>query len=143
MSLPDWAGDVARYMLEEGLVNTLKIAVIALVGSTLAGVTLGTLLTIRFLPSRVLIRLYVEIWRGLPILVTIFIIFFALPARVVVTAADHLSSAEGPQRPRGGERLIHPVHAPRCMRRHAGGRAARGQACAVRASVVPCARRSG
>ena len=80
MSLPDWAGDVTRYVLEEGLVNTLKIAAIALVGSTIVGITLGTLLTIQFLPSRALIRLYIEIWRGLPILVTIFIIFYALPA---------------------------------------------------------------
>jgi polar amino acid transport system permease protein len=80
MSLPDWVEPVARYMLEEGLVGTLKIAAAALVGSTLIGVTLGTLLTIRFLPTRALIRLYVEVWRGLPILVTIFIIYFALPA---------------------------------------------------------------
>jgi His/Glu/Gln/Arg/opine family amino acid ABC transporter permease subunit len=80
MSLPDWTGDVARYMLEVGLRNTLKIAAVALVGSTLVGITLGTLLTIKFLPLRALIRLYIEIWRGLPILVTIFIMFFALPA---------------------------------------------------------------
>ena len=52
VSLPDWTGDVARYMLEEGLVNTLKIAAISLVGSFVIGVTLGTLLTIRFLPLR-------------------------------------------------------------------------------------------
>jgi polar amino acid transport system permease protein len=92
MSLPDWAGDVARYMLEEGLVNTLKIAAIALVGSTLVGITLGTLLTISFLPSRALIRLYVEIWRGLPILVTIFIMFFALPAVSLSLRFDALTA---------------------------------------------------
>jgi len=80
MSLPDWVEPVARYMLEEGLANTLKLSAIALVGSALVGITLGTLLTIRFLPTRALIRLYIEVWRGLPILVTIFIIFFALPA---------------------------------------------------------------
>jgi polar amino acid transport system permease protein len=92
MSLPDWAGDVARYMLEEGLVNTLKIAAIALVGSTLVGITLGTLLTIGFLPSRALIRLYIEIWRGLPILVTIFIMFFALPAVSLSLRFDALTA---------------------------------------------------
>ena len=80
MSTPDWVGPVARYVLEVGLRNTLKLSAIALVGSTLIGVTLGTLLTIRFLPTRALIRLYIEIWRGLPILVTIFIVYFALPA---------------------------------------------------------------
>jgi His/Glu/Gln/Arg/opine family amino acid ABC transporter permease subunit len=80
MSLPDWVQPVAEYMLREGLANTLKLSAIALVGSAVVGITLGTLLTIRFLPLRAVIRLYIEVWRGLPILVTIFIIFFALPA---------------------------------------------------------------
>ena len=80
MEIPDWAGPVLRYMLEEGLTGTLEIAAIALTGSVLIGVTLGTLLTVKFLPLRGLIRLYIEVWRGLPILVTIFIIFFALPS---------------------------------------------------------------
>lgn len=80
MNVPDWTEPVARYVIEQGLVNTLKLSAIALVGSALIGITLGTLLTIRFLPMRALIRLYIEVWRGLPILVTIFIIFFALPA---------------------------------------------------------------
>ena len=92
MSLPDWSGEVARYVLEEGLVNTLKIAAIALVGSTLVGITLGTLLTIKFLPLRALIRLYIEIWRGLPILVTIFIMFFALPAVSLSLRFDALTA---------------------------------------------------
>lgn len=80
MSLPEWVEPVARYVVEVGLRNTLKLSAIALAGSSLIGITLGTLLTIRFLPTRALIRLYIEIWRGLPILVTIFIVFFALPA---------------------------------------------------------------
>lgn len=79
MSLPDWIEPVARYMFEEGLKNTLKLSAIALAGSALIGITLGILLTIRFLPLRALIRAYIEVWRGLPILVTIFIVFFALP----------------------------------------------------------------
>ena len=80
MSIPDWVGPVAEYIFEVGLVNTLKISAMALVGSAVIGIVLGTLLTIRFLPSRALIRLYIEVWRGLPILVTIFMIFFLLPA---------------------------------------------------------------
>lgn len=79
MSYPDWVDPVARYIIHVGLVNTLKLSAIALVGSSIIGITLGTLLTIHFLPTRALIRLYIEIWRGLPILVTIFIVFFALP----------------------------------------------------------------
>ncbi len=80
MNTPDWVEPVARYVIEVGLRNTLKLSAIALVGSSVIGITLGTLLTVHFLPTRALIRLYIEIWRGLPILVTIFIIFFALPA---------------------------------------------------------------
>jgi polar amino acid transport system permease protein len=82
MSIPDWIGPVAEYVLEVGLVNTLKIAAIALVGSTVIGILLGTLLTIRFLPTRALIRLYIEVWRGLPILVTLFFLFFLLPQEI-------------------------------------------------------------
>lgn len=78
--LPDWVEPVARYMAEEGLKGTLRIAAVSLAGSTVIGIVLGTLLTIRFRPTRAVIRLYIEVWRGLPILVTIFIIYFALPS---------------------------------------------------------------
>ena len=80
MTLPEWVEPVARYMFTEGLKGTLRIAALSLVGSTVIGIVLGTLLTIRFRPTRAIIRLYIEIWRGLPILVTIFIIFYALPS---------------------------------------------------------------
>jgi polar amino acid transport system permease protein len=56
------------------------MAGLAVLGSAVVGVLLGTVLTIRFWPSRALIRLYIEIWRGLPIIVTIFLIYFALPS---------------------------------------------------------------
>jgi polar amino acid transport system permease protein len=93
VSLPDWTNDVVRYMLEEGLRNTLKIAAISLVGSFVIGVTLGTLLTIRFLPLRAVIRLYIEVWRGLPILVTLFIVYFALPAVTLSLRFEALTAA--------------------------------------------------
>jgi polar amino acid transport system permease protein len=77
--LPDWVGPVARYMFEVGLPATLKVSAIALTTSSLIGVTLGTLMTIHFFPSRALIRAYIEIWRGLPIIVTLFLVYFAAP----------------------------------------------------------------
>jgi His/Glu/Gln/Arg/opine family amino acid ABC transporter permease subunit len=77
--LPDWVEPVARYMAEVGLKGTFRIAAFAVTGSALIGVVLGTLLTIRFRPVQALIRLYIEVWRGLPIIVTIFVIFFVLP----------------------------------------------------------------
>ena len=76
--MPDWVEPVARYILEEGLPGTLRVAAIALIGSVLVGVVFGTLITIRFLPLQALIRLYIEVFRGLPILVTVFIVYFGL-----------------------------------------------------------------
>src|SRR2546430_2853773 len=77
--MPDWAGPVVRYIIETGLPFTLKIAGASVVGSAVIGIVLGTLLTIRFLPLRSLIRLYIEVWRGLPLIVTLFLIVYALP----------------------------------------------------------------
>ena len=91
--MPDWVEPAARYMLEEGLAGTLRIAALALAGSVAIGIVLGTLLTIRFRPTRAVIRLYIEVWRGLPILVTIFVIFFALPAFSSQLEFDALTAA--------------------------------------------------
>jgi His/Glu/Gln/Arg/opine family amino acid ABC transporter permease subunit len=77
--MPDWVAPVAEYMARKGLETTLKIAGFSVVGSAVVGIVLGTLLTINFWPSRAAIRLYIEVWRGLPIVVTIFVIFFVLP----------------------------------------------------------------
>jgi polar amino acid transport system permease protein len=74
--LPDWFRPVAEYMLREGLPETLKLAAVAVTVSTIVGVMLGTLLTIKFRPAQALIRLYIEVWRGLPILVTILFIYW-------------------------------------------------------------------
>jgi His/Glu/Gln/Arg/opine family amino acid ABC transporter permease subunit len=79
LNLPDWVEPTFRYMFEVGLKGTLRIATVSLVASAIVGIVLGTLLTIRFLPLRAAIRLYIEVWRGLPIIVTIFIVFFVFP----------------------------------------------------------------
>ena len=76
--MPDWVEPVVRYILEEGLPGTLRVAAISLTGSVLIGVVLGTLITIHFVPLRALIRSYIEVFRGLPILVTVFIVYFGL-----------------------------------------------------------------
>ncbi len=92
--MPEWVQPVVEYMAREGLKETARIAVISVVGSALVGVVLGTLLTIRFWPLRSMIRLYIEVWRGLPIIVTIFLIFFALPS-VGVRFSPYLAAAIG------------------------------------------------
>ena len=82
--MPDWVDPVAHYMLHVGLPMTLRIAAYAVVGSITIGILLGTLMTIRFRPLQALIRLYIEIWRGLPIIVTIFLVYYALPTAPVI-----------------------------------------------------------
>jgi polar amino acid transport system permease protein len=77
--LPGWVDPVARYILENGLKLTLEISAVAVGGSAVVGIFLGPFLTIRFWPLRALVRVYVEVWRGLPIIVTIFLIYFSLP----------------------------------------------------------------
>src|SRR5829696_977497 len=91
--LPEWVEPVARYMFEVGLKGTLRIAAFSLAGSAVIGIVLGTLLTLRFLPMRAAIRLYIEVWRGLPIIVTIFIVFFALPAVATQFEFDAFTAA--------------------------------------------------
>ena len=78
--MPDWVEPIARYILTEGLPGTLYVSAIAVTGSALIGLVLGTLITIKFRPLQGLIRLYVEVFRGLPILVTVFIVYFGLPS---------------------------------------------------------------
>src|SRR3954471_2861839 len=78
--MPDWVDPVARSILVEGLRGTLRVAVISVVGSTLIGIVLGTLMTTPFRLPTSLIRLYIEVFRGLPVLVTVFIVFFGLPS---------------------------------------------------------------
>ena len=78
--MPDWAEPVIRYILEVGLPATLRVSAIAVVGSTAIGIVLGTLLTVHSTLLRAPIRAYLEVFRGLPILVTVFMVYFGLPA---------------------------------------------------------------
>ena len=89
----DWAEPVARYVVEEGLPGTLRVAAVSVVGSTLIGIVLGTLITIRFLPLRASIRLYIEVFRGLPLLVTVFIAWLGLPVLDRSLEFDPLTAA--------------------------------------------------
>jgi len=91
--MPEWVEPVARFILEQGLPGTLRVSAFAVVGSGLIGVVLGTLLTIKFLPLQAVIRLYIEVFRGLPILVTVFIVFFGLPSASRSLEFDALTAA--------------------------------------------------
>lgn len=95
MTVPDWVRPVAEYIFREGLRETLRLAAIAVVASTALGILLGTLLTIRSRPLRAVIRLYIEVWRGLPIIVTIFLLYFALPGLVGIRLDAFAAGAIG------------------------------------------------
>jgi polar amino acid transport system permease protein len=89
--LPNWAQPVVDYIIHVGLKNTLIIASTSVVLSVVVGVVLGTLLTLDARLVRAAVRLYIEIWRGLPIIVTIFLLYFALPT---VSDEVHLSALD-------------------------------------------------
>jgi polar amino acid transport system permease protein len=65
--------------LLDGLVNTLKAAGVAIVGSCVIGALLGAARAHRIPVVSQLTAIYVEVIRNTPILVQIFLIFYALP----------------------------------------------------------------
>ncbi|MGW7669270.1 amino acid ABC transporter permease [Streptomyces sp. NPDC054775] len=76
--MPAWVGPVADY-LAGGLRETALLALVSIAASLLVGILLGALLTLPSKPVRAVVRAYVEIWRGLPIIIILFLIFFVLP----------------------------------------------------------------
>ncbi len=63
-----------------GLVVTGELSALGAVGGISLGIVLGVALSGEWPLLRRVIRWYVELWRGLPLIVILFIAFFALPA---------------------------------------------------------------
>ena len=63
----------------DGMANTLKIGVFTLIASTIIGFILGPLALVRPWWIRLLVRGYVELLRGVPLIVNIFFMFFGAP----------------------------------------------------------------
>lgn len=76
----DWAL-VAKSipLLGTGLVMTLKISSLAMLIGLALGGALGLASMSRFAPARWLVRGYVDFIRGTPLLIQIFLVYFALP----------------------------------------------------------------
>jgi polar amino acid transport system permease protein len=68
-----------RTFIADGLLRTLALAAVTLVFSTLIGVLLGVLTVTPVRLLRWLVRGYVELFRDVPLIVSIFFIFFGLP----------------------------------------------------------------
>ncbi|MGE4247963.1 MAG: ABC transporter permease subunit [Parvibaculaceae bacterium] len=76
----DWTVvEMAVPLLAQGAVTTLQISACAIVIGTAAGVGLGMLALGSWGPARWFVRAYVDFIRGTPLLVQIFLVFFALP----------------------------------------------------------------
>ena len=65
--------------LADGLRNTLKVSAIAIAGASIVGLTLGAARAHRIPVVSQLAAVYVEVIRNTPILVQIFMLYFALP----------------------------------------------------------------
>lgn len=76
--MPPWVGPVAGY-LAVGLRETALLALVSIAASLLVGTLLGAILTLPSKPVRAVVRAYVEFWRGLPIIIILYFIFFVLP----------------------------------------------------------------
>ncbi len=61
-----------------GFLNTFSIALIAIILGTLIGIIFGMVLTYAKKPVQWPIRIYVDIMRGLPVLVTVFVVYYFL-----------------------------------------------------------------
>ncbi len=72
--LPAYGG-----MFFEAFFLTLKLALMAIATGTVLGVAAGILLTSRFRLIRGIVRVYVELFRGSPLLVQLFMVYFGLP----------------------------------------------------------------
>jgi polar amino acid transport system permease protein len=70
--------DNAGFFLD-GLLKTLALAGVTLLGSTVIGLFIGTLATSHVAPLRWVMRGYIELLRGIPLIVNIFFVFFGAP----------------------------------------------------------------
>jgi polar amino acid transport system permease protein len=81
---------IARYgpLLLAGLVTTLRVCALASVIALLAGLGLALLLRARLLVVRAAARTYVEVMRGTPILVILFLLYYGGPSFGLVFDAE-------------------------------------------------------
>ena len=71
--------EMAAPLLAEGTVVTLYVSFFAGIIGTFAGIVLGLLSLSNIKPIEWVIRIYVDFVRGTPLLIQIFLVFFALP----------------------------------------------------------------
>ncbi|BAP45307.1 amino acid ABC transporter permease [Pseudomonas sp. 21LCFQ02] len=70
---------VSLPLLAEGAARTLSISALSIVLSTAGGVLYGSLTTLGIGWLNVLLRIYLELFRAIPVLVWLYLLFFGLP----------------------------------------------------------------
>jgi len=86
---------VAKYWqtLLMGLGLTLEFTAICIISGTLLGLVLALMSRSQHLAVRTVVRLYVELIRGVPVLILLFWIFFCLPVVTGLEIGNFLSAA--------------------------------------------------
>ncbi|MFS2160785.1 amino acid ABC transporter permease [Pseudomonas sp. Pseusp122] len=70
---------VSLPMLADGAAQTLAISLLSIIFSTLGGVVYGSLRTLGIGWLNLLLRVYLELFRAIPVLVWLYLMFFGLP----------------------------------------------------------------
>lgn len=71
-------GEYGNYFIE-GTLNTLIIAAIGVLAGTIIGIILALLKLSKLKIFKIIASIYIEVFRGTPILVQLYIIYFAIP----------------------------------------------------------------
>lgn len=82
-------------LMWKGLKLTLELSVVIIFLSTILGTLVGIGLTYGNRVIRTILRLYVDIIRGIPLLVLIFLIFYGLPALTISVGGHTLNTNIG------------------------------------------------
>ena len=80
VAMGDFAAVKYADVLWSGLLMTLQISLIGMLGSLIVGLAGATAITLRIPVLRHIVRMYVEVIRNTPLLVQVFFLFFAAPS---------------------------------------------------------------
>jgi polar amino acid transport system permease protein len=69
----------ARWLLLDSFVVTLYLSATAIVSGTLLGGVITVLRQLKYRPLNLLLRAYIELFRGTPLLMQLFFVYFGLP----------------------------------------------------------------